>query len=379
MKRIANLLQIITGIVFVFSGFVKAVDPVGTQIKFEDYFIALGLEFFIPAALFFSFVLNAAELILGIMLILNIFRKQALWGSILLMAFFTPLTLWLAVDNPVSDCGCFGDAIILTNWQTFFKNIVILGFILFALLFGEKKQLRNFFSSSVLLLTVIVLSFGFEMYNYRHLPMFDFRPFKEGADIKAKIIIPKDAPREEYEIRLFYKNKKTGERKEFTMQNYPQDEKIWAFDTTINVLVKEGYEPPIHDFELTGLNGKNLTGQILNETGYLLIMISFDFDKADGKDLSKVGEYSEFCVKEDIPFYIFTSSSKNALEQFLSGYKFEGDLCTGDKTMLKTIVRSNPAWVLMKDGHIIKKWHFRDVPDIKKLKKELQTSSVLIF
>lgn len=364
MKNISTILRILVGLVFIFSGFVKAVDPVGTQIKFEDYFTAMGLDFMHPTALFWSFVLNAAEFGLGILLVLNVLPKPALWGALAFMILFTPLTFWLAVANPVTDCGCFGDAVKLTNWETFWKNVVLLAMIIVALRFGTHKSPYGALATWGIFGATALLVFGFQFYNYRHLPMIDFRPFYEGSDIKEKVIIPEDAPQDEYEIKLYYENLKSGEVKEFTLEDAPYDDSLaWAFDTTVSVLVKEGYRPPIHDFVLTDLEGNDRTMQILDNPSFSFILISFDFDKAKEAALKEVTRISDFAAQNGYLFYVFTASGGEAREAFIQNHEFEGIVCTGDKTMLKTIVRSNPAWVLMKDGTIVKKWHFRDLPD----------------
>ena len=368
MKNIATVLRIITGLVFIFSGFVKAVDPIGTQIKFEDYFTAMGLDFMHPSALFFSFVLNTAEFVLGILLVLKVLPKLTLWGALGFMILFTPLTFWLAVANPVSDCGCFGDAVTLTNWETFWKNVVFVVFIVFALVFGKHTNWLSVRAGLITAAASVLLVFAFQVYNFRHLPMIDFRPFHEGSDIKAKIIIPPDAEQDVYETKLYYINNNSGERKEFTLEESPYDDpENWAFDTTINVLVKKGYEPPIHDFYLTDTHGNDLTDSILNDKNYSLIMISFEFDNAKESHLAEVERVSEYAARKALNLYVFTASGTDSRKAFEDKYSFEGSLCTGDKTMLKTIVRSNPAWVLMKDAHIIKKWHFRDLPENEEL------------
>jgi len=234
MKYILIFFRILTGLVFTLSGFVKAVDPVGTQIKFEDYFYALGLEFLIPFGLILSFLLNAAELVIGIMLIFNFLPKLALWFSLVFISIFIPLTLWLAVYNPVSDCGCFGDAIILTNWETFWKNIIILVFILIPLIYRAKLNDSFKLKTSITLFTLtILLALGFEYYNYANLPLIDFRPYKIGANIKEGIITPDDAPKDVYESVFLYKEIKTGKVKEFTLENYPEGNAEWAYDSTV--------------------------------------------------------------------------------------------------------------------------------------------------
>ncbi len=370
MKQTTKILKILIGVIFIFSGIVKAIDPVGTQIKFEDYFIAMGLHFMQPTALLLSFLLNAAEFTLGILLVLNVFPKITIWLSLLMMAVFTPLTFWLALYNPVTDCGCFGDAIKLTNWETFFKNVVIVVIILVVMFFDEyKMSMHRKIAWSAIAVTILAVM-GFQLYNYRHLPVVDFRPFKIGANIKEKTVIPPNAPKDEYDTKIVYKNNKTGKKKEFSIDSIPYDDPdTWTFDTTINVLVKEGYKPPIHDFILTTQNGEDCTNEILNYNGYTLIFISFELDKADPDALKEIAGMSDFADQNSMKFYIFTASTLEAISKFNDTHKFKGTLCTGDKTMLKTMVRSNPALMLLKDAQVIDKWHFNDFPNNEELKK----------
>ncbi|NPA68391.1 MAG: DoxX family protein [Chlorobi bacterium] len=380
MKTLANVARFITGLVFTFSGFVKAVDPVGTQIKFSDYFEAMGLAFLMPYALVFSFVLNAAELTIGLMLVFNVLPKLANIVGLLLLFVFTPLTLWLAVENPVTDCGCFGDAVKLTNWQTFGKNVILLLLMLFLYIY-ERKQSYGISGkkAKILLAVFIILSLVFEKYNYCNLPVIDFRPFKEGTDIKQAVTVPPDAPKDVYETILYYKNKKNGERKAFDINNIPyKDTAVWEYDTTITKLISKGYEPPVHDFYLSNLAGQDITDKILNFDRLTLILImprlKEGLEKTDKEKIRALAEYAE---KNHYPFYCFTSSVSDEIERQRFKLPRNVEILTGDYKMLKTFIRSNPGFVLMKNAVILKKYHYKNIPDpeeiesinIKTLKK----------
>lgn len=372
MKIFILISRLITGIVFTFSGFVKAVDPVGTQIKFGDYFSAMGLEWLMPASLVFSFLMNAAEFGIGLMLIFNVFPKFTAWTALLFLTIFTPLTLWLAVANPVTDCGCFGDAITLTNWETFWKNIILLVFVL-SLFFMRNKINTNFQIKKSVLITGIIVAgvFLFQFHNFYNLPVIDFRPFKEGANISEKIIIPKDAPKDEYETVLVYKNTKTGKPKEFTIKNCPYDDtENWTYDTTFNTLIKKGYEPPIHDFVISNLRGKNITEKILKNPKNSLILISPDLEKANLNDIKNIEKLADYCSFYHLKFYYFTASGQNVIKKFRSKFPKNLKFCTADKKMLKTFIRSNPGLVILKSGIIKKKYHYRNIPKVEELKLE---------
>ncbi len=363
--------RILTGAVFIFSGTVKAVDPTGTQIKFEDYFAAMGLDALSPFALFFSLIMNAAEIIIGIMLFFNMLPKIASYGALILMLIFTPLTLWLATANPVSDCGCFGDAIKLSNWQTFGKNVIILGLLL--ILFFNRKQLRSSSSKSVQYITgaiAVTAAFGFQFYNLRNLPVIDFRPYKEGTNIAEKMIIPPGAPKDEYKTALYYKNIKTGKVNEFTLENAPYEDSLnWEFDTTISVLIKKGYEPPIHDFKVTTLQGIDITNFVLNDPNPTFILISYDLLQANLSDTAAFNRVKRFAKSKNKQFVCITGSGETDIDMVRSQLPEYLRFFNADKKVLKTMIRSNPGLILMKKGVIIKKWHYRNIPTLKELEK----------
>ena len=379
MRIIVLISRVITGLVFIFSGFVKSVDPVGTQIKFGDYFGAMGIEFLMPYALFFSFLLNAAEFIIGLMLIFNVFSKLTSWSAFILLMIFTPLTLWLAVANPVSDCGCFGDAIPLTNWQTFWKNVIFLIFVLIFLIYEKKYALRVKLKKSLIISGIIAFAaFAFQFYNYYNLPIIDFRPFKVGVNIKEASEIPEDAEQDVYETILYYKNLKTGESQKFTIDNIPYEDTLnWAYDTTITELIKKGYEPPIYDFFLSDINGFDQTDRILNNKDVSFIIVMHDIKGAIIKVKEKLYKVSEYAKKENIIFWCFTSSESSEIEKYRDIIPENIMICTGDYKMLKTLVRSNPGFVILKNAVILNKYHYINIPDIQELDKIKGTAANL--
>ncbi len=374
MKIIYIISRILTGIVFVFSGFVKAIDPVGTQIKLSDYFEAMGLAFLMPYALIFSFLLNAAELTVGLMLLFNVFSKFASWVGLFFLLIFTPLTLWLAIANPVTDCGCFGDAVKLTNWQTFGKNVILLILILI-IFFYRKKYGTNFDGKKpkILFSAFVLFAFGFQFYNFYNLPVIDFRPFKEGTNIKEAVSFPPDAEKDVYETVLYYKNLKTGEKKAFDINNIPYEDTLnWAYDTTVNKLIKKGYEPPIHDFFLSNMNGRDITNDILNYKNISCILIMPDFETGINRirrykqELANIAFYTDY---NHYPFYCFTSSGTREINQYKNSLPPYVQILTGDKKMLKTFIRSNPGFVILKDAVVLKKYHYLNIPTVNEIKK----------
>ena len=374
MKVLLVFGRILTGLVFIFSGFVKAIDPVGTQIKFSDYFEAMGLAFLMPYALFFSFILNAAELTIGLMLLFNVFSKFASWIGLFFLLLFTPLTLWLAIANPVTDCGCFGDAVKLTNWQTFWKNIILMIFVLIIFFYRKKIETGIKKKRSLIIFSVFVLfSFSFQFYNYYNLPIIDFRPFKEGVNIKQSVSFPENAENDVYETVLYYKNLKTGKSQAFDINNIPYEDTLnWAYDTTITKLIKKGYEPPIHDFFLSDLNNRDITNTILNDKRLSCILIMPDFEKGIKRIRNykqKIDDIVSYTNNNHYKFYCFTSSETKIINQFKNSLPPYVQILTGDYKMLKTFIRSNPGFVLMKDAVVLKKYHYFNIPNAKKIKK----------
>ena len=358
MKYIRIFGQILVGLTFIFSGLVKAIDPLGSAYKFHDYFQAFNLGFLNALSLFLAILLCTSEFIVGFSVLSGIRQKTGITGALILMLIFTPLTFILAILNPVSDCGCFGDAVKLTNWQTFEKNIVLLAFVLF--LFRERKAIKNVFNIltewTIIGLTVIVFVL-FALYNLRYLPVIDFLPYKTGVRIADKMILKEGMPSDEYKTTFIYE--KNGEKKEFTLTDYPANDTTWKFVDQKSVLIKKGYQPEIHDFSITSQTGDDLTQKILNETGYTLIMISKKLSETDGNKMTNGFETGKLCLGNGIGFYIFTSSGTAEISKINNGLAF----CSVDETTLKTIVRSNPGYLLLKNGVIEGKWSWANLPE----------------
>jgi hypothetical protein len=341
-----------------FSGVVKAIDPLGSAYKFHDYFQAFNLGFLNTLCLTLSIVLCTAEFIAGFSVLSGIRQKTGLWGVLILLGIFTPLTFILALTNPVSDCGCFGDAIHLTNWQTFGKNIVLVFFLI--LLFTGKNQIRNIFSKTtewLIILSVIVLFIGFSLVNLRYLPLIDFLPYRTGSKIADKMVIPEGATSDQYSTTFIYE--KNGVRKEFDINNYPGNDSTWKFIDQKSVLIRKGYKPPIHDFSINAINGDDLTQNILSYHGYTVLMISKKLPEAKQKRLSQGFKLGDFCKANGIDFYILTSSGKEEINSYGNGLTF----CSTDETTLKTMMRANPGYILLKNGTILGKWSWANVPE----------------
>lgn len=377
MRVLINICRILVGLLFIYSGFVKGIDPLGSNYKFTDYFNAFHMDWMAFSALFFSFILSLAEFLIGACLLLNIKIKTASWGALLFMGFFTPLTLVLAIKNPVTDCGCFGDALVLTNWETFWKNVILLAMTL-AIFFNRNKfrSMFNFLEQTVLLFCVTIAMLSVEIYSYRHLPIIDFRPYAIGKNIAEGMRLPEGAPHDEYKTILEYKNKNTGEVKEFDETNYPwQDTLNWEYSNTISKLVKEGYKAPIHGFSIQHPEIGDITEEVLQDNGYTFLLIAYRLDKASTTDQESINKLATYALGQGHKFYGLTATNPDEVKKFTEANNVPFEFCSTDEIQLKTIIRSNPGLIVLRNGTILGKWSHRDLPGVE----ELQDKDVAAF
>lgn len=365
MKKVAvNICRFVVALTFVFSGFVKAIDPMGTQYKIQDYFAALELSDLMPdwLALTSSVALSAVEFCLGILLLFAINRRVVSRVIVVFMAFMTAVSLWLWVANPVSDCGCFGDAVRLTNWQTFLKNIVLLGCSLVVaahplrmMRFVSRTNqwiVKNYSALFILLCSVWCL------YD---LPLFDFRPYHIGADIRQGMLIPEGEEQPQFETTFIMK--KDGVLKEFTLDNYPDS--TWTFVDSHTVQTSEGYVPPIHDFSIvTADEGADITEDVVGSEGYTFLLVSPHLEKASDASFGEIDQLFLYAEQHGYPFYCLTASNETGIGLWKDITGAEYPFCQTDETTLKTIVRSNPGLLLLKDGKVIRKWSHNFLPTI---------------
>jgi hypothetical protein len=357
MKILRIISRLIVGSTFIFSGVVKAIDPLGSAYKFHDYFQAFNIGFLNALSLPLAIILCTAEFIAGVSVITGFRQRTGIIGVMILLIIFTPITFLLALTNPVSDCGCFGDAIHLTNWQTFGKNVILLALAII-LLFDTRNSKQQFgvFKEWIIISVAIVLFIFFSIYNLIFLPIIDFLPYKSGVKIAEKMFVPEGLSADQYESTFIYE--KNGIKKEFSLNNYPANDTTWIFVEQKSVLVKKGYQPPIHDFIITSMTGEDITQKVLSNTGYSLLMISKKLPEANKKSLEQGFDLGRNCTKKGIDFYVLTSSGSTDMKNYINGLEF----CSVDETTLKTIVRSNPGYILLKDGRIIKKWSWASLP-----------------
>jgi len=358
MRILRIISRIIIGTVFIFSGVVKAIDPMGTVYKFQDYFTAFNIDFLKDFSLLFAILLCSAEFIAGLSVLFNIRQKTGIWIIMIMMLFFTPLTFILALTNPVSDCGCFGDAIHLTNWQTFWKNIILLVSALYLFLTRKRIAAQYGYTREWVIISIVMVIFAsFIFYNLKYLPVIDFLPYKKGTYIPDKMIIPEGKPVDKYATTFIYE--KDGRVKEFTLDNYPANDTTWKFVEQKSVLVKKGFLPPIHDFTITTPHDENLTDQILSSQKPVILMIVRKLEEADHELLRNGFELGYYCMDNMINFCILTASGADEVMKFNNGLTF----CFTDEITLKTMIRSNPGYMMLKEGTVTGKWSWANLPE----------------
>ena len=373
MKALRNFSRIIIAPVFIFSGFVKAVDPLGSAYKFTDYFEAFGMDFLIPIALALSFILCITELVIGLSILMGVTMRFMSWALLLFMSFFTILTFISALTSPVSDCGCFGDALILTNWQTFWKNIVFM--LPTLIVFYGRKRYRPIapLGSEWGIVTIFILiSVGVTIFNYRHLPVLDFRPYSIGTHIPTDMVIPDDAAVDEYETTFIYG--KDGEQQEFSIEDIPYTDTNWKYVDRKTTLISKGYEPPIHDFTITTTDGYDITDSVLSNTDFSLLVIAHNLEKSKEANLAKTAELAAKLKEQGILVYGMTASSSDKIRAVEN--ETDIDFHTTDEVTLKTIIRSNPGLVLLHNGLIVNKWHINTAPTVEEIENGIFVSAL---
>lgn len=375
VKIVTELSRIIGGATFVFSGFVKMVDPHGFAYKIQDYLIAFGLSEGFSLALPVAILLPVVEFLLGVCLLLGIYRKAVSRLFLLFMLVMTPFTLWIAIKNPVEDCGCFGDAVVIGNWATFYKNMVLS--VLAVILVVYYNRITPFLSSKTARAAALFTAFfgvAFAVYNGINLPILDFRPYKIGTHIPDKMKVDPEKA-DQYENILVYE--KDGIRKAFTEENYPWNDSTWTFVEMKTRWVKKGKKPEVEDFSIVELvrdeasgtykEGADITEKILSDPSYSFLVISYALPDIRAGELSRLKVLTDYAEKLHYPVYCLTASSLETIAEWERLHRSGFTFCHADERMLKTMIRANPGVVLLKAGTIIGKWNSRSLPSEKEL------------
>ncbi len=361
---ITQIIRIIVAVTFIFSGFVKLIDPLGSAYKFEEYFGAdvLNLEFLIPYSLLFSVVLILIEISLGTLLLLGCRAIYTLWGLFFLTLIFLFLTWYSAEYNKVTDCGCFGDAITLTPWETFYKNVVLIVLIIYLLFkrWDIQPIFTQIFAEKIFLSLFIVylLTLG---YVRRHLPIIDFRPYAIGNNIVKGMETPPDAPKAVYEDTWIYNV--DGKDKEYTTEEKPWEIEGATYVDRITKTIEEGYTPPIHDFTMER-NGEDLTAKLLQDEK-LMLVVMYDLNKTKKRGLKRLKEVTDRALHNGYLVYAISASTEEDYLKIKEEYNLDFGLLFCDGTTLKTIIRANPGIVMLNKGTITGKWNWRDFKKIK--------------
>ena len=378
INAVLAIARIIFGITFVFSGFVKAVDPVGFAYKIEDYLISFQLLEFIPLALTLAVGLILLEFLLGVFILLGFYRKITSTLAVLFMAVMTPMTLYIALANPVADCGCFGDALVISNWATFYKNIVLLALSIVLVVYRNRIlplfSAKSTKSKNFVLGIVFLFSLLFCLYNILYLPVMDFRPYKVGVNIPEQM--QNDLSKGDvYENIYIYE--KNGVEQEFTEDNFPWEDTTYTFVDYTSKLIKEGDKPLIDEFHILAyakdasgsfVASGDITDDVLSQP-ITLFVVSLSLNKASNKAMKQIVALADYVVDKQIDLLIATSSDAKAVEQWYSQWGSPAIIkyAQMDELTLKTIIMSNPGLLLLNKGTIKGKWSSRNLPTVSKL------------
>ena len=389
--------RIFMGLLFIFSSYVKAVDPYGFSIKLEEYLVSFGLDFFTPLTMFLAISAITAEFFIGVALLFNFQMRLTSWLLLLFMLFFFFLTFWLAYATDivnifnslfhknnqifvVTDCGCFGDFIKLTNKQTFYKNVFFMVFTL--IIFGQNKKYKKydlFYITQWLPLVIGLIFILFtQIHCLRHEPWHDFRPWFKGNFIASETY--SEAPEMDYVFQ--YKHKKTNSIMELTTDDLISisDDSVKNADFENNYtyldrkekIIKKGMDAKLSDFALTDIlkqiDNKEI---IITQRGFHFILFIRDAKKANLNNFNDIINFANTCLENNIPFVAVTGSTPGEIQKFKTKYDIRFPIYFSDETPLKTAIRSNPGLILLKDGYVMDKWSFRDIPEFDEFKSTI--------
>ncbi|HZX61973.1 MAG TPA: BT_3928 family protein [Bacteroidales bacterium] len=366
MKIFRNVSRILVGLVFIFSGFVKGIDPLGMCYRLEDYFQAFGIPWAVPFALYLSIFLCTLEFIIGISLLFNLWIKGSAWALLGMMIFFICLTFFDAVYNLVPDCGCFGDAIKLTNPQTFLKNIILMIFVI--PVFAGRKNFKDWAPgwAQKMFLLIFSLSFlGVSIYSYRHLPIIDFMGWRVGSKINL--------PATPLKFFVTYKNKVTGEEKEYLTPDYPWNDSVWisqwVFKSQRAVDPAKGQALALR---VEDERGADVSSSIVDNPDLQFILVAYDLGKTDTVAFHRILPFYKKATNEGYSFICLTSSLQGDIKKFRMDNGTAFSFYNVDDVVLKTMVRSNPGLIVIRNGIVLAKWPFRNFPSYESVMEKFR-------
>ena len=362
-NSIAQFSRIFVGILFIISGLIKLNDPIGFSYKLTEYFSepVFNMPFFVPFSLGLALFLVSLEIVLGAMLLIGYKSKFTVWSLLLLIVLFTFLTFYSAYFDVVKDCGCFGDALKLTPWQSFFKDLVLL--VLIVILFKYKNLLQPVFTNTiqnVAVLLSIFFCFILGYYVIHHLPIKDFRPYAVGNNIQKGMIVPENAAKSVTQMIFIYEI--NGVKKEFTDKQLNLIPAGAKYIDRIDKVLVEGYKPPIHDFSIEK-DDHDYTSEFLNNPKVLLFVL-YDLEKSEVEGLNKLNAVAKIAKSKGYKIIALTGSGNETVNEFKKEFEFNFDFYFCDATALKTIERANPSMVVLHNGTIEQKVHYQDSADL---------------
>lgn len=379
MKKAAlNFARIFVGVLFIFSGLIKANDSLGFGYKLQEYFDVFHISFFSPYATGIAIFLCVLEIVLGALLLLGFWSKKVTTGLLGIIIFFTFLTFVSAAFKVVTSCGCFGDAIPLTPWQSFSKDLILL--LLIVYLFIHRNKILpvsyNAGVQKIAAISVVAISFIFSIYTYTYLPVIDFLPYKIGASIPESMKIPEGAVPDEYQIMYTLKNKATKETKEMSDKDYLKTE-IWKDNNweivgkPVSKLIKKGYEAKIKDLIITDASGTNYTTELIENPYYNFIIVAYNLKDTNEDAIAKLNALTLDATEQyNLRTVLLTSNSAQDADAFSKKHKLFAEIFYADAVPLKSMVRANPGILLLKNGVVINKWSYQSMPSFEKLKAE---------
>ncbi|MBC7744184.1 MAG: DoxX family membrane protein [Flavobacterium sp.] len=365
------------GILFIFSGLIKANDPLGFGYKLQEYFEVFHISFLHDYATSIAILLCTIEIVLGALLLLGFFVRIVTLGLLSLIIFFTFLTFYSAFFEVVTSCGCFGDAIPLTPWQSFSKDLVLLVLIVFIFLNRQhiKPVVPQVKAQQVMMVFIIFISLGFGLFTYNFLPVLDFLPYKKGNNLPSLMVMPAGAQPDVYQITYTLKNKSTGVTKSMTDKEYLKTE-IWKdtnweiFGDSKSKLIQKGFEVKIKDLKISDSQGTDYTTEIIENPYYNLVIVAYDLDHTDKRAIGNLNAIAMNASENfNIRTVLLTSASASGAEEFGKTNKLIMEIFYADAIPLKSMVRANPGLILMKNGTVIDKWHFHSMPSYNQLAK----------
>lgn len=362
--HILTAIRIIVGVLFIFSGLIKANDPLGLAYKMDEFFEVWKLQPLVKFSLVIAIAMITFEILAGIAMLIGYAYKTTSFLILLLTIFFTFLTGYAVFSGKIKECGCFGDCIPLQAHQSFIKDIILL--VLVLILYIGRKRIRPIFSmraGNIIITLGLILALGMQLYVLRYLPFVDCLPYKKGANILEGMQVPPGSTPDKYKSVLVYE--KDGKKVEISEEEFMNDSTLWNIPNleTKTVLVEKGNATPlIQDFAVRDFAGQDYTESLLKDPGYSYLLFVKYADKVSGSNMNDLKKLIKECYQKGIGFYILSSNDEAATNRFKNKFQIDADAYTLDATVSKTAMRSNGGLMLIKNGTVVDKWSRHNYP-----------------